>query len=210
MSSAVDICNIALSHLGADAIVASISPADGSVESGHCARFYPIARRAAIEMAKPSFARARALLAEITNVSLVWAYAYARPTSCIKPLRILTLDLGLTVFTQDDTTIESDEDRSAKFELEADTIFTNEPEATLVYLTDVVDTTKFTPMFEMGLGLLLASHLTGPLIKGKPGIALGNSLYERAVAALTAAATSNANSSATVHGMQIPTHLRNR
>jgi hypothetical protein len=45
MASAVDIANTALSHIGADAVVTSLSPLDGSVEAGHCARFLPSARQ---------------------------------------------------------------------------------------------------------------------------------------------------------------------
>lgn len=46
----VDLCNLALSHLGDTATVTSISPPDGSPQSIHCARFYPIARDALQEM----------------------------------------------------------------------------------------------------------------------------------------------------------------
>ena len=40
MASDVDICNMALSHLGARAQISAIVPPDGSVEAGYCARFH--------------------------------------------------------------------------------------------------------------------------------------------------------------------------
>ena len=50
MASEVDICNLALGHLGDNATVASLNPPEGSVQAQHCARFYPIARDALLEM----------------------------------------------------------------------------------------------------------------------------------------------------------------
>ena len=210
MSSAVDICNIALSHIGSDAIVSSIDPADGSVESGQCARFYPIARQSMIEIAAPNFAKTRVALAEVANTSTIWAYAYAKPTACLRPLRIFTLQAGLTVFTQDDVTVESNEEGGALFTTEGEVIYTNEAEAVLSYLTDIIDTTKFTPMFVTGLGFLLASFLAGPIIKGTDGATVGNTLYKRALEYVRAAAVSDANAGATTHGRQQPAHLSAR
>ena len=210
MASVQDICNTALSHIGSDAIISSISPPDGSVEAGHCARFYPLARQTMIEMIQPSFARTRVALAEVTNDSTVWAYAYARPSACIKPLRILTLGAGVTVFTQDEVVLNADEASSATFDIEADVIYTNEPEAVLVYLRDVTDSSKFTPMMVIGMSYLLASFLAGPIVKGDSGASAGQKLYKLAEVWLTTAATSNANSSHTVQGNQVPALLSRR
>ena len=60
MSSEVAICNLALAHLGDSATVASIDPPEGSAQSEHCARFYPIARDALLEMHAWKFATRRA------------------------------------------------------------------------------------------------------------------------------------------------------
>ncbi len=208
MASVQDICNIALSHLGSDAIVSSISPPDGSVEAGHCARFYPIARQAMIEMAQPSFARTRVALAEVTNDSDVWGYAYAKPTACLKLLRILTPGQGATVFTMGEIEIVDDESSSAAFEMEGDVIYTNEAEAVLVYLRDVTDTSKFTPMIVTGMGYLLASFLAGPIIKGEAGASTGEKYLKLAQYWLDKAAASNANSSNRTEGSR-PTSIIN-
>ena len=63
MASEVEICNLALSHLGDTATVASSDPPEGSAQAEHCARFYPIARDALLEMQNWKFATRRATLA---------------------------------------------------------------------------------------------------------------------------------------------------
>ena len=44
MATEVDICNLALAHLGDDATIASLNPPEGSAQAEKAARFYPIAR----------------------------------------------------------------------------------------------------------------------------------------------------------------------
>lgn len=63
MASAVDICNLALARLGDSATVASIDPPEGSAQSEHCARFYPLARRQIFEAHNWSFLIRREKLA---------------------------------------------------------------------------------------------------------------------------------------------------
>ena len=62
MASEVDICNLALGHLGDNATVSSISPPEGSAQAEHCARFYPIARDALLEMHNWNFAMRLSLI----------------------------------------------------------------------------------------------------------------------------------------------------
>ena len=66
MSSVIDICNLALSHLGDTATVASIDPPEGSAQAEHCSRFYPVARDAMLELFNWKFATRRATLALLT------------------------------------------------------------------------------------------------------------------------------------------------
>ena len=66
MASEVDICNLALGHLGDNATVSSISPPEGSAQAEHCARFYPLARDALLEMGYWNFAMRRVALAQLT------------------------------------------------------------------------------------------------------------------------------------------------
>ncbi len=182
MPSAVDIANIALSHIGADAVVTSLSPTDGSVESGHCARFLPIARQAAIATANWNFARKRVLLAQLTNDSTIWLYKYQVPSDCLRARKILALDDP-----------DTPERNGAKFVQEGDALYTDRPEATLVYTRDITDTTKYPADFVTGLGLMLAGYLAGPLIKGVEGARIGNSFMDSALASLRQAAAQDGN-----------------
>jgi hypothetical protein len=202
MPSAVDICNTALSHIGAENEVAAIDPPDGSVEAGRCARFYPIARRLALGSHNWTFARARATLAAVTNPSTVWLYAYAVPSGMLHARRILslqTIDTAGLVFA--DSTFTNwhalddlfSERGSSDFEVEGDTILTNEPEAVLLYTRDVTDVSKYPPMFTSALGMLLAGYLAGPTIKGTAGMQVGQAWTQNGMAGLGTAAMSDAN-----------------
>ena len=205
MASAVDICNIGLSSLGAEAQVAAINPPDGSVEAGYCARFYPIARKELLEAHAWSFAKKRVELAEVTNTSTVWEYAYALPSDCLRALRVLSLqtlvDAGLSypagVYSIDRLVIDEvfTERGSALFDIESGVLRTNEPEAMLLYTYDVTDTTKFTAKVVVALGMLMAGYLAGPIIKGLEGARAGAQWRQAAMNAIATAAASDANSS---------------
>lgn len=216
MPSAVDICNMALSHHGSDTVVASISPPDGSVEAGHCARFYPIARREALEMCAFPWTKKRVALAETTNPSDIWSYAYALPTDCITPLRVLQKPSLMSTpwwpFSQQLLVDEYQfftERGSSEFEREGDLLLTHEPEAVLLYTRDIEDTAKFPPTFVSGLSYLLASYLAGPLIKGEQGAAAGRELRKAAAQVLNNAAVLDANKSQERADF-IPDHIRMR
>lgn len=199
MANAVELSNLALSHLGSDANVASISPPDGSVEAGYCARYFPIARRVMLTTFEWSFATKRAELAEVTNQSDVWTYAYATPADCLKPWRVLKAGAA-------------DEQDGAEFVWEDGVIYTHEPNAVLKYSRDVTDTTRFTPQFDSAISWLLASYLAGPIIKGNEGANASVKLLQRAMQEGATAGASNANSATVKHGGvdQVPDHLKVR
>lgn len=221
MASEVDISNTALSHLGARAQVAAISPPDGSVEAGYCARFYPIARRELIEAHHWAFAKTRVLLAEVANDSAVWAYAYALPSDCITPLRVLQKYLlswaGLAtagspyISGYDLICYEQvfNEHGSSDFEIENGVLRTNEPEAVLLYKRDITDTSKFTPTFVSAAGMLLAAYLAGPIIKGVDGAKVGAQWREAATGTAMRAAARDANAGHEPND-HIPGHLAAR
>ena len=195
MASVVQVCKMALSHIGSDATISSINPPDGSVEAGYCATFYDLARTELLEPGNWSFSLKRATLAEVTNESTTWAYAYAKPSDCLRPLRVLGTGSWLTTFTEDLYTA-LDDGNSANFTVEGQVIYTNDPEAVLVYVQDVTDTGKFSASFTSALSFNLASYLAGPILKGSDGAKLGDAMRQRAfnAAALSAAASANASS----------------
>jgi hypothetical protein len=187
---------MALSHIGSEARVSSISPPDGSVEAGHCAMFYDLARTELLEPGNWAFSLKRATLAEVTNPSGAWAYAYAKPSNCLRALRILRPSIAAAVLTRNLAFEPHTDDRDgAAFDVEGDVILTNEPDAVLLYVQDVTDSTKFPASFTSALSYLLASYLAGPIIKGNEGVRVGDAMRQRAMTLADIAATASANAS---------------
>lgn len=183
MSSSIDICNLALAHIGDEASVSAISPPDGSIQASHCARFYPIARDQLLEMHAWSFAVTRVTLAATGTPPDQWAYQYAFPANALKILKVLPEGVA---------TDEESED----FELETlsdgtRVILTNAELATARYIKQVTDTTKFTPLFVSALSWSLASMLCGPITKD---LAKKEGAYKTFLVEFGRAAASDANS----------------
>lgn len=195
MASVVQICNMALSHIGSEARVSSISPPDGSVEAGHCADFYDVARVELLEPGSWNFSLKRAALSQTTNLSNAWAYAYTKPSDCQRALRVLRPNVTVTVFTQDIVSTHTDDRDTAAFDIEGDLIYTNEPDAVLVYVRDVTDTNKFPASFTSALSFMLSSYLAGPMLKGNEGTRIGDAMRQRAMAVADVSATAAANAS---------------
>ena len=206
MTSAVDVANMALAHIGAESQVASLDPPDSSAEAGYCARFLPIARRIAIESQSWTFAKKRATLAQVDNPSTAWAYAYALPSDHINPVRVLNQaalqsallwvdSLWLTPNTPDywRALLENTEQASALYEIEGQTLLTHEPDAVLIYLRDVTDVNSWSPMFTSAVAQLLAGYLAGPIIKGMEGMRVGKAWTDSGMSLLSRAAASDAN-----------------
>lgn len=180
MASAVDICNLALSILGDSATVSSINPPEGSAQAEHCQRFYPIARDTCLEMHSWNFATKRIALAETNDADIsAWQFSYAIPSGYIRALSILPPD-------------QPSEAQTKPFIIEANQegtmiIYTNVEQATLKYIAQITDTTKFSPLFVNTLYRLLASYLAGPIIKGNEGMKVANTMFNDAMRMLTTA-----------------------
>lgn len=207
---------MALSHLGADAVIASINPPDGSVEAGHAARFYPQARTEMIEAFAWPFAKKRVTLPTVTNPSSVWAYAYALPGDCLNPVRVLTSTLLVQFgfqpyygFVTPSEIALFNERGCADFEVEGGTLLTNEPAAVLLYVCDIIDTSKFTPSFTTALSYLVAAFMAGPIIKGAEGAKAGLQLRQIARQIAGSAQAIEANNSAEP-AAQTPESIRAR
>lgn len=199
MPSVVNLCNMALSHIGASAQVASISPPDGSVEAGYCATFYDMARTEMLEPGNWAFSLKRVALAEVNNASQAWAYAYALPSDCLRPLRILAPSFGITVFNQDSYALQTDDRSSVDFEIEGQTLYTNALDAVLLYVRDVTDSGRFPASFTSALSYLLASYLAGPVLKGSEGVQVGDGMRQRAMSIIGISAEASANASSATY-----------
>lgn len=185
MASEVDICNLALAHLGDDATVASLDPPEGSAQAEHCARFYPIARDGLLELHDWKFATRRKRIALLSTDTWTWRYAYAAPTDMLKLLAVLPAEAGSDADTQPYEPETSDSGAAL--------ILTNTESATLRYTARVIDPTRFSPLFTTALSWHLASMLAGPIIKGDAGAAEAKRCTAVMQAYLSKAATSDAN-----------------
>lgn len=216
MSSEVEICNLALAHLGDSATVASISPPEGSAQAENCARWYPIARDSLLELHDWGFATKRAALAQMANPWTQWQYAYAKPADALKILAILANDApndyseayplsgssGLStdqrgVYTPQPFVTETDETGS-------EIIFTNQVTAIARYTRMVTDTAKFSPLFRDTLGWYLSSYLAGPVLKGETGVAVGKANMQIAMGMLGKAQLSGAQQQRQDLAHQVP------
>lgn len=182
MASETDICNIALSHLGDVANVSSIDPPEGSAQAQHCARFYPIARDALLELHPWSFITKRITLPLLDDSLEQWQYVYQAPSDALTLLAILAPDAdndysqdlpvpytqvgivntGQGIYTPQQFEVETLQDGTQ-------VIYTNQENAILRYTVKVTDTTKFPPLFTSALTHLLAAYLAGPVLKGEVG-----------------------------------------
>lgn len=213
MSTNTDISNLALSLIGSDATVTSLSPPDGTVEAGLCSRFLPMARRMMLELGAWSFAMQRVELAEVVNTSSIWLFAYALPSDAISVSRVLPQALPASVPAQEGGVFtigntghipetlftNRDEANGWPFEVEGAVLRSNAPFALLKYTVDVPDPSNFTPSFVVALSYMLASYLAGPIVKGMPGVELGQTLMKMASSMAERASAADANDSLMVN-----------
>ena len=185
MASEIDICNLALAHLGDTATIASLSPPEGSAQAEHCARFYPVARDTLLESHNWKFATRRATLALLDADAFNWTYAYAEPAGALRVVSILP---GTAMSTDEGEQFETmgDDEGNAL-------VLTDLEDATALYTVRVTDTTKFSPLFVDALSRLLAAYLAGPVIKGDLGKAEAKAQMQHFRLALNLAITSDAN-----------------
>lgn len=162
MASEVDICNLALAHLGDDAILSSINPPDGSPQSQHCATFYPVARNSMQDVHNWSFCTTRVTLALLSTTPLSgWQYTYALPSDMVSALSVF---LAGSADDNDPQPYEIEQTQAG-----VDVLYTNAPNAILRYVRNVTDPSTFSPLFVDALAWLVASYVAGPLIKGAKG-----------------------------------------
>lgn len=167
MTTEVDICNIALGHLGDKGTVASLNPPEGSIQAEHCARFYPVARDTLLSAHTWGFATKRATLAQLATNPMGWSYAYTRPADALKILSVRAMDepdpvAGGFKHSPHPYVCETTE-RGTQV------IYCNVPQAIVHYVARVEVTETFTPLFTTALTWQLASLLAGPVIKGDEG-----------------------------------------
>jgi len=210
-SGAVAICNLALSHIGDASRVTSIDPVDGSAQSTHCARFYPIARDSLLEMRQWSFAMKRKVLIELDESDVTeWDYAYLHPADALSIISVQpedatddyvqpSIQLGFTP-TPVMGSQASFSNVGAPFSVEIDSlgrkvIYTDLPDAAVRYVSRASDATKYPQTFVIALAWKLASMLAGAIIKGEQGAAESKRCLQMLMAHLGPAESKDAQQS---------------
>lgn len=190
MASEVDICNLALVHIGETPNISSINPPEDSAYAERCARFYPLARDVTLEApnANWSFARKRAALAALTVNNSAYDFAYQLPSDCLRPRLLLPVDY----------TVEDEQGRGEDFRVEGDILYSNAESPTLLYTFRQTAVTKYTPLFVDCVGKLLGYYLAGAVAKDE---GLQRRLWSQWQQALAQGAQSNGNVGKTTYDM---------
>jgi len=171
VTTAVDVCNTALAHLGETANVSSVFPPDGSAQASLCNRFYNVAVEELLTLHPWSFATKRTDLTEdaTNDLDQSWGFSYQVPGDVSRVLQVIPPDtpdnvVDATTREQPSHTLEQDAGGDLR-------LYSNIEDAVLRYTTYVYDANKFPSLFVSALSWLLASKLAGPLIKGDVGAA---------------------------------------
>jgi hypothetical protein len=193
MASQEEICRLSLGHIADAARVNSIAPPDNTIQAQHCATFYPIARDELLEMHDWNFSVRREALVESLVASIAidngeWGFVYAMPNGYIRALKVCSPG-------------SSEDHPGYPFKIESDAmetdgiILTNVEDAVLHFIYREEQTGRYSPTFVSALSLLLGSYLAGPILKGRVGATLAESLRDRARGSFLVASAMNANAS---------------
>lgn len=152
-SSSVQICNIALGHLGANII---ISFNDNTAESTLCGALYDQARQKILEDAEWSFAVARRELAK-SAVAPEFGYSarFKTPSDCIKVLEAFDKN-AMSMRPQ---TSPND----LQWEIESGYVVCDAEVVLIRYTKDITDTALFSAGYVQTLAAYLAYQMAGKL-----------------------------------------------
>ena len=169
MASVVDICNIALSRLGDEASVTSIDPPEGSAQSEHCARWYPLTRDKALQAFPWSFATKTTTLAPLATKPCQWEFAYKLPADCLRIIEVVHPSY-----------VPAGSPLPYRVEIidGARCLITNVERVSVRYIFQQHNSSFYTPSFVDALAWLLASDLAGSVHTGSTGISIAQNCYK--------------------------------
>jgi hypothetical protein len=177
-ASVVQICNLALSHLGAAAIV---SLTENSAEGIACNLHYETCRDSVLRDYPWNFATKRVALAELSETPPAgWSHVYSLPTDCLRAREIVN-PAGTDPIK---FLIESNAAGTARV------LLTNQAQATLLYTAAVSEVTMFDPLFVDALAWKLASMVCIPLTRDRNIMQMCQTMY---INVLAQAQTADAN-----------------
>lgn len=201
---AVEICNLALTHVGEAPKITSLDPGvDASTEAEVCAQLYPVARDAVLEKHTWSFATKFVELVELTKDSTrtAWDYAYRIPDDMASVISVLPQgvydDYTLPWQPVADYQIPLPEHQvgvnvPAPFAIERDSngdlvLYTDVENACLRYTARVNASVRQPRLFKVAVSWYLASLLCGPIVKGDSAARLRQQAMQMATYAMNEA-----------------------
>lgn len=166
--SDVEVCNMALSHIGSKSRIESID--ENSAEANECKTWFDWSRRQVLEDHNWNFARKRASLALHGDAPPAgWSYRYEYPSDCIKA-RLIYNPSG-PYADPIPFTIESVDDGSESC------ILTNQVNAILIYSWELLNLGQFSSLGIDALAWRLAERVAMPLTGDKQMKDLANRGY---------------------------------
>lgn len=178
MTSAVEICNLALSNIRAGSIN---SLTEASVQAQQCNLKYPIMRDRCLRELPWQFNRKIKALATVETEIHGWPVAYQYPVDCLKIRRLMT-QYEATTNSMDDRAhrhrVIPDLESAIPYEVfnfdDDKTIGANQTELRIDYSAKVTNTDLYSDDFVLALSHLLSAELAIPIV----GAELGRSLRD--------------------------------
>jgi hypothetical protein len=172
MSAIIDICNLALSRVGA-ARIQSLD--DNTKAARECTTILPFSRDAVLRSYDWAFARKRLDLALLDETVTGFDYIYKYPTDCICIRKITDINGAMTSIVWDWNTQKYVSSGKIKYEigvssdLNTNVVLTNTELAELVYTARVTNANLYDSLFVEALAWKLAADLAMPLLN-KPEV----------------------------------------
>lgn len=160
--SKLDIYNQALFNIGHTKRVQSLT--EDSAERRNCEAIYEPRKRSLIAMARWGFAKTETVLSLTGRTPTGWDYEYYYPQGCLKALEIPRSNVRQKKIPFQ-TALYHNETTGA----ESKVIWTNYPQASLLFLRDVQNPVIFTPNFETCLSYFMAPDLSRVMSKNTKG-----------------------------------------
>ena len=198
MTPTVDVCNLALAHIGQAATISAVDPPEGSVYAELCAHMYPLAMGVLLEAHPWSFATRTEQLTPLAETRPGWRACYAEPAACLRIWNLSDTPGGEPI----------DYERQAGNPSPV-LICTNTAQAFARYTINNTVPQIMPPLFKTALSYHLAALLVGSVIKGEAGMNVAKAMLQFAQMHAQRAAASDANQQRTTRE-HIPGWIKDR
>ncbi len=177
--SPIDICNMALAHLGDRRIFRlDDNAAQSDALTRYCVEFYAQARQETLAAHRWTFAKHAEGLSRRTDVVTIgYQFAHELPEDCLRLIRIvpgeeLTDDQGVV------KGVRYGIKGIDRFKIVGTKVWSNYENLAIEYIRDVNDPSDWTPHFRTAVSRLLASYLAGPTSDDPQEVARQKRTYE--------------------------------